>query len=201
MSGTNIWDERYAAEDFAYGTEPNDFLHHNIKLLPAGGRILCLAEGEGRNGVFLARHGFQVVAVDSSATGLEKARNLARENGVQLTTLVADLANFDIAEESFDGVVSIFCHLPAAVRMRLHHKVVRGLKPGGRLILEGYTPDQLKLGTGGPPARELMLTLDMLKKEFSALKQLHGAELEREVVEGRLHTGTGAVVQFIGEKI
>lgn len=200
MSGRNIWDERYAAEGFAYGTEPNDFLRHNIQLLPAGGRILCLAEGEGRNGVFLARHGFEVVAVDSSATGLEKARNLAREHGVQLTTQVADLANFDIAEASFDGVVSIFCHLPPAVRSPLHQKVVRGLKPGGRLILEGYTPDQLELGTGGPPARELMLTLDMLKKEFSALQQLHGIELEREVVEGRLHTGTGAVVQFIAEK-
>lgn len=200
MSGTKMWDERYAGNVFAYGTRPNDFLRDNVRFLPANGRVLCLAEGEGRNGVFLARQGFEVVAVDSSAVGLQKAQQLAAENNVQITTIVADLAQFDIAENSFDGVISIFCHLPPPVRSRLHRQAVAGLKPGGTLILEGYTPDQLSYGTGGPPVKELMLTLDILQKDFADLKHLHKTETTREILEGNLHTGTGAVVQFIARK-
>ena len=201
MSEKNKWDERYATDDFAYGTEPNDFLRESIQHLPAGGRILCLAEGEGRNAVFLARHGFNVVAVDSSTVGLQKAQKLADENGVQITTIVADLAEFTIADSSFDGVISIFCHLPPAVRSRLHRQVIDGLKIGGTLILEGYTPEQLHQGTGGPPVKELMMTLTIVQDDFRDLNQIHLLETTREILEGTLHTGTGAVVQFIGEKI
>jgi SAM-dependent methyltransferase len=200
MNTENMWDKRYREEGFAYGTQPNDFLSENMHHLPVGGEILCLAEGEGRNGVFLARHGFQVTAVDSSAVGLKKAEALARQHDVTILTKVADLKHFPLEDNSYDGVISIFCHLPPEVRNSLHRKIINGLKPGGILILEAYTPDQLKYGTGGPPHEELMMNLQMLTEDFQSLCILHGVELLREIHEGCLHTGHGAVVQFIAQK-
>lgn len=195
-----IWDERYATEEFVYGMIPNEFLRDSVSYLPKG-KILCLAEGEGRNSVFLAGLGHEVTAVDSSGVGLAKARRLAAENGVSIATLVADLADYDIAPDSWDGVVSIFCHLPATIRRPLHRGIVAGLRVGGVLILEAYTPRQLAHGTGGPPDPALMMTLAGLEEELAGLEFLHGVELARQVVEGRLHTGLGAVVQVIARKI
>lgn len=196
----NKWDDRYSVEGFAYGVAPNDFLAENVNRFSEAAKILCLAEGEGRNGVFLAKRGFEIVAVDSSAVGMEKAQQLAQKEGVEIKTTVADLAEFDFAENSFDGIVSIFCHLPPSLRKEVNKKIIRSLKPGGLLVLEAYTPKQLEYDTGGPQSLDLMLTFDILKDEFSALTILHALELEREIVEGRLHTGTGAVVQFIARK-
>ncbi len=194
-----VWDQRYATDEYVYGTAPNDFLRESASSLPPG-RVLCLAEGEGRNSVFLAGMGFRVTAVDGSAVGLAKAQKLAAEAAVTVDHIVADLAEFRIEPESWDGVVSIFCHLPPPVRRQLHAGVVAGLKPGGVLILEAYTPRQLEYGTGGPPHAELMMTLAGLQEELAGLEFLHGAELEREVFEGRLHTGRGAVVQVVARK-
>jgi SAM-dependent methyltransferase len=200
MNSDNIWDKRYSEEGFAYGTQPNDFLSENMHQLPAGGNILCLAEGEGRNSVFLAQHGFQVTAVDSSAVGLKKAEALASQHNVTIATRAADLAHFPLEADVYDGVISIFCHLPPEVRISLHQKIINTLKPGGILILEAYTPTQLTYGTGGPPQEELMMNLQMLTEDFHSLHIRHGVELLREIHEGRLHTGRGAVVQFIAEK-
>ncbi|SHO48821.1 class I SAM-dependent methyltransferase [Desulfopila aestuarii] len=194
-----MWDQRYNTPEFVYGEEPNSFLVENTQYLMPGS-LLCLAEGEGRNGVFLARKGFQVIAVDSSMVGLQKARALAARHKVELRTVVADLAEYVIDPESVDNVVSIFCHLPPEVRKRIHGAVVNGLKPGGVLILEAYTPDQLLLKTGGPPAKEMMMTLGELRSELAGLDFVFAQEIEREVVEGRLHTGVGAVVQVIAKK-
>lgn len=194
------WDERYSEAGFAYGTEPNDFLASHRQRLAQGGKVLCLAEGEGRNAVFLARHGFDVVAVDASQVGMAKAERHAAAHGVTITTVVADLAEFPIGSQEYDGVISIFCHLPPPVRTILHRRIIDGLKPGGVLILEGYTPAQIGRTTGGPPHKELTFNLATLQEEFAALEQLHAVELEREVHEGRLHTGIGAVVQFIAVK-
>ncbi len=193
------WDERYSIEDYAYGTEPNGFLRRMADRIPAG-RTLCLAEGEGRNAVFLAGRGHRVLGVDSSRVGLEKARRLAAERGVEIDTRVADLAGFDIEPESWDNVISIFCHVPPPVREALHRKVVAGLKPGGWLVLEAYTPRQIELGTGGPPVAELTMTLDALRRELEGLEFHHAEELEREVVEGLFHTGHAAVVQLLARK-
>ncbi|NTV14487.1 MAG: class I SAM-dependent methyltransferase [Desulfobulbaceae bacterium] len=194
-----MWDERYASEEFVYGTEPNDFLRESVRYLPAG-KVLCLAEGEGRNSVFLAASGYRVTAVDSSGVGLAKARRLAESRGLAIETLTTDLGEYRIAPESWDGVVSIFCHIPSSLRCKIHAAVVAGLKPGGVLILEGYTPKQLEYGTGGPPNPALLMSLAGLKSELAGLEFLHGVELVREVVEGRLHTGMGAVVQVIARK-
>lgn len=196
-----MWDDRYTTDTFLYGTEPNDFLREHVHRLPSKGRILCLAEGEGRNGVFLAKQGYDIVAVDSSKVGLAKALSLAESQGVKLTTEVADLAHYKIEENSYDGVISIFCHTPPDLRKKLHKSVVAGLKPGGVLILEGYNPKQHGRGTGGPPSPELMMDLHMLQDDFHQLEMLWARELEREVHEGILHNGLGAVVQVIARKV
>jgi SAM-dependent methyltransferase len=193
------WNERYSTEEFVYGMDPNDFLRGSVNFLPPG-NILCLAEGEGRNSVFLAGLGYQVTAVDSSEVGLAKALKLATSRGVSINTKVADLADYRLAAQAWEGVVSIFCHVPGRIRRALHQDIVAGLKPGGVLILEAYTPKQLEYGTGGPPDPALLMTLADLQNELAGLEFLHGVEVVREVVEGRLHTGLGAVVQVIARK-
>lgn len=194
-----MWDQRYSADEYVYGKDPNDFLANAASNLPKG-KILCVAEGEGRNAVFLATLGYDVVAVDASAVGLEKAKKLAEERGVSIETIVTDLAGFSIEPESWDGVVSIFAHLPPQVRKELHRKVVAGLRPGGVLVLEAYRPDQLKYKTGGPPMADFMMTLQNLEDELTGLEFEYAVELDRDVVEGQFHTGKGAVVQLIGKK-
>lgn len=195
-----MWNERYATEEYVYGTAPNTFLASVADQIPAGSRILCLAEGEGRNAVFLARQGHRVVAVDQSPIGLEKAQRLAQAAGVEVETVAADLAEYPIEAGSWDAIISIFCHLPTALRKGVHASAVEGLAAGGLFILEAYTPEQLELKTGGPPVVELMMNLEDLNTELTGLNFRHAAELQREVVEGRLHNGIGAVVQIVGVK-
>ncbi|UCB56340.1 MAG: class I SAM-dependent methyltransferase [Thiotrichales bacterium] len=194
-----MWDERYNMPEYAYGKEPNEFLTSQVEIIPRG-RTLCLAEGEGRNAVFLAEHGHEVTAVDASAIGLTKAERLAQEHGVTITTLVKDLADFDIEVDSWDAIISIFAHVPPDIRRALHRKIVTGLKSGGMLVLEAYTPDQIGRGTGGPPVSEMTMSLDALEVEFEGLNFSHAVECERDVVEGRFHTGRGAVVQLVAVK-
>jgi len=195
-----MWDERYSAEGYVYGTEPNGFLAAKADRLPAGGRVLCLGEGEGRNAVWLAEQGFEVTAVDASAVGLHKARALAAQRGVRIATVHADLADFVIERGTWDGIVSVFCHLPAALRAAVHRQCVAGLRPGGVLLLEAYTPDQVGRGTGGPPTAELMMDAETLRLELAGLEPLELAETEREIHEGVFHNGIGAVVQVLARK-
>lgn len=194
-----MWDERYRSGEFVYGREPNDFLAAFAGRIP-GGRVLCLAEGQGRNAVYLAGLGYQVTGVDSSAVGLEMARKLAAEKGVEIETINADLESFVIGENCWEGIVSIFCHLPPPVRKVLHRKVVAGLRPGGIFILEAYTPRQLEFRTGGPTSPDLLMTLDALRSELQGLDFIHAAEVERDVIEGTLHTGKASVVQVAAVK-
>lgn len=196
-----MWDRRYGEPGFAYGTEPNDFLAANAeRYLPANGDVLCLGEGEGRNAVFLARRGFRVTGVDNSAVGLEKARRLAEQSGVEFRTVVADLADFDLGVERWDGIVSIWCHTPSALRARLHRSVVAALRPEGVLLLESYTPNQLEYETGGPPTADLMMTLTAAREELAGLEFLQAEEKVREVHEGKYHDGLSAVLQVIARK-
>ena len=194
-----MWDKRYDTKDYVYGKDPNDFLAGVVDRIPKG-KTLCIAEGEGRNAVFLAGHGHDVVAVDASAVGLAKARELADERGVPIKTVVSDLAHYDIEPDSWDAVVSIFAHVLPDTRETLHRKIVNGLRSGGMLVLEAYTPEQIRLGTGGPPVAEMTMTLEALRRELDGLVFIHAEELRRNVVEGRLHTGTGAVVQLLAVK-
>lgn len=133
-----MWDERYAGESFFYGTEPNDFLREHAAEISAGGRVLCLAEGEGHNAVFLAGLGLSVVAVDQSAVGLRKAVQLAEARGASITALQANLDSYRIEPGSWEAIVSIWCHLPTSLRAKVHVQVVDGLKPGGVFLLEAY---------------------------------------------------------------
>lgn len=196
----NFWNERYGTEDFFYGTEPNDFLRAHAEKIPQGGRVLCLAEGEGRNALYLASLGYQVTAVDQSAVGLEKMEKRALTRGLRIQAVVADLSNFKIEPEAWDGIVSIWCHLPSELRSRVYGDCVRGLKKGGTFISETYHPRQLEFKTGGPPTAELLVTLQDLKRELSGLECLIGQEIDRVIQEGKGHDGMSAVVQWVGQK-
>ncbi len=196
----SFWDNRYSASHFVYGTEPNAFVAASATLLPPG-PVLCLGEGEGRNAIFLATRGHAVTAVDQSSVGLAKARQLAAERGVPLTTQVADLADFVIAPAAWSGVVATFVHLPPPLRRTLHRRVADGLRSGGVFILEAYTPAQVRYRTGGPVDQpELLMQLADLREELAGLEFIVALELEREVTEGPGHRGLGAVVQIAARK-
>lgn len=191
------WEGRYGgSDDYLYGTEPNDFLRQSAAGLPLGD-VLCIADGEGRNGVHLAEAGHRVTSLDLTEAGMAKAARLAAERGVELTTVVADLADHDLGTDRWDLIVSIFAHTPPPIRARVHGSMARALRPGGRLILEAYTPDQVGRGTGGPPVPELTMTLDGLRSELAGLRFEFATETVRSVIEGPGHTGDGAVVQVI----
>lgn len=196
----DFWNQRYSAKAYAYGVEPNDFLVEQAHRIPAG-RVLCVAEGEGRNAVYLAKLGYEVTAVDMSAAGLAKARRLAESSGVAIATQQADLASYVIEPTSWQGVVSIFAHVPPPVRRSLYGAVVRGLRPGGVVIVEAYAPRQLQYQTGGPRQPDLLVSLDALREDLRGLREIVGREQERRVVEGEFHTGLGAVVQFVACKV
>ncbi len=193
------WNERFAEAEHAYGTEPNDFLRQWSVKVPAG-KVLCLAEGQGRNAVYMAQQGHGVTAVDASDVGLSRARMLAKEKAVNIETCHADLNDFVIEQGYWQGVVSVFCHLPAELRRRVHADVVEGLAPGGVLILEAYTPAQIALNTGVPRDATLCMQLDELREELKGLQILHALETEREIIEGKYHHGLGAVVQVVAIK-
>lgn len=198
----SFWDERYGEEGYIYGTLPNDFLAAHADRIPAG-RVLCLAEGEGRNAVYLAGLGYEVVAVDQSLVGLRKAQALAAAQELSLEIVEADLAEFNIAQGNWAGVVSIWAHVPPAVRAQVHRQVVAGLQDGGVMLLEAYTPRQPEMeGVGGPPAtsREMLVTAEGLREELVGLEFELLQEIEREVNEGRYHDGLSSVVQMVGRK-
>lgn len=195
-----MWDERYAEPGFAYGSEPNDFLRAHADRFVAGARVLCLAEGEGRNAVFLAARGVQVVAVDLSRVGLDKAEAMARERGVAIETIAADLATFAFEPDSYDGIVSIWAHVPAAVRRRVHAGCVQALRPGGVLVLEAYTPTQVARGTGGPRDPGMCMTATELREELAGLEIELLEERTRAVHEGPYHDGEGDVVQLVARR-
>ncbi|MEZ2746214.1 cyclopropane-fatty-acyl-phospholipid synthase family protein [Halopseudomonas bauzanensis] len=193
-----MWDERYADDEFAYGTEPNDFLAEHSGML--SGPVLSLAEGEGRNAVFLASLGLEVVGVDGSAVGLAKAQKLAALKGVSIQTTVVDLETYTPPANFFGAAVSISAHLPSQARKRLHRLVAQSIKPGGLIMLEGYSQAQINRNTGGPKDPDMLLTRADMEQEFPGFEVLLSREVEREVIEGKFHTGLASVVQFIGKR-
>jgi SAM-dependent methyltransferase len=196
----NQWDERYSASEYVYGTEPNDFLREEYQRIRPGGKVLCLADGEGRNGVFLAQQGFDVTSVDASQVGLEKALALAKANDVMITAVHADLADYSLGADQWDAVVSIFCHLPPDLRSRVHTAVASSLRTDGVVILEAYTVDQLLFKTGGPPVPDLMMSDVQLRHDFTSLHVIACGERTRMIHEGVLHNGYSAVVQFVAQR-
>ncbi len=195
-----MWDQRYSSDEYAYGTQANDFLKQYAHHIPKG-KVLSLAEGEGRNAVFLAQQGYEVTAVDSSSVGIEKAKRLAERQGVEINFVHADVLEYEVGQEQWDGIISIFFPLAAPARKQLYKKVTSGLGNGGVFLLEAYTPKQLNYGTGGGDDIELMQSKSSLLEELPDLTIEHLVELERSVVEGQYHTGMASVVQVIAKKI
>ena len=195
----SFWDDRYRSGVYAYGVEPNDFLRDEAARIPPG-RVLCLAEGEGRNAVYLAGLGHAVTAVDLSSEGLRKAELLAKQRGVVLELVQADLASYDLEEAAFSGIISIFAHLPAPARRRLLAQVARALVPGGVIVLESYRPEQLAFDTGGPRDVALLPTLAQLTAELAGLDLIVARDAERVIHEGMFHDGQSATVQIVGVK-
>lgn len=197
----SFWDARYAEEGgFAYGTSPNVFLASLKDHFSSGKKVLVIGDGEGRNGVWLAEQGCNVVSVDSSKVGVGKAQKLAAEKGVEIDAICADLNNWDWPESEFDFVVIIYVHFPPDVRALLHNKVVAALKPGGQLIMESFTPEQLNYSSGGPPVLEMLYTAEMMQDDFKLLETQHLEECVTELNEGKYHCGEGAVIRLLAKK-
>lgn len=192
------WNARYSAPEFAYGTEPNSFLKQHADLLLDP--VLSIAEGEGRNAVHLASQGLQVHAVDNSSVGLAKAAKLAADRNVHITTEVADLQDYAPEPNVYGGIVSIYAHLPSSIRTQLSPLLVQAMKPGGILILEAYSENQRGRGTGGPSDPDLLMTCDKIEREWVGLETILLQETEREVLEGKFHSGMASVIQYIGKK-
>jgi len=193
----SFWDERYGTDEYVYGVEPNDFLRAEAHRIPPG-PVLCLGEGEGRNAVFLAGLGHQVTAVDLSIEGLRKAERLARQRGVSIETIQADLATFELGRDRWSGIVEIFAHVPPPIRQRIHAQIPHALRAGGCVVIELYRPEQLALGTGGPKEPSLLSTLADLRTDLGALELAVAREANRDIHEGRFHGGPSATVQLVG---
>ena len=198
MYDKKFWNERYASDEYLYGSDPNSFLVEQADLLT--GPVLSLSEGEGRNAVFLALLGLKVHGVDISEVALTKATALAELNNVEIQTEVADLAIFKPEENFYGSVISISAHLSSSIRANLYPLVEKCLKPGGIITLEAYSESQLTRNTGGPKDIDMLMTIDKLQCEFPNCEPILVRELEREISEGEGHSGLASVVQFVARK-
>jgi cyclopropane fatty-acyl-phospholipid synthase-like methyltransferase len=201
MNMASMWDERYSGEEYFFGTEPNAFLVSQRHLLKPGMSCLAVADGEGRNGVWLAQQGLDVLSVDASPVASGKAGRLAGQRGVTLRREVVDLAQWNWGENRFDVVAAIFIQFaPPGLREQMFARIKRTLKPGGLLLLQGYTPRQLEYGTGGPPVAENMYTEPMLRTAFAEMEWLHFSEHDDVVHEGTGHHGMSALIDLVARK-
>ncbi len=195
------WNQRFEGEAYIFGLEPNGYLREQASRLAPGSRVLCVADGEGRNSVWLARQGMNVDAFDISDVGVAKARKLAADAGVTVDFSVADCVQWPWAAETCDAVVAIFIQFAdPAMRERLFANMVCALKRGGLLILQGYTPKQLEFKTGGPPFLSHLYTADMLRSAFAAIEVIELREYEAELAEGTQHAGRSALVGLVARK-
>jgi SAM-dependent methyltransferase len=195
------WQKRYAAPGYLFGTEPNAFLKAQAHLLPKSGTALAIADGEGRNGVFLAEQGLDVLSVDFSPLAQDKARALAKRRGVSLRVMQADMTIWDWTPAAFDVVAGIFFQFAKpSERAKIFAGIKRALKPGGLLLLEGYGLKQLQYKTGGPSEPERLYTREMLEDAFSDLASLDIREYDAALKEGEHHVGMSALVDLVGRK-
>jgi SAM-dependent methyltransferase len=196
-----MWNERYAAPGFLFGTEPAAFLKDQSALLAPGGEALAVADGEGRNSIYLAERGLAVTAMDASDVAVAKARALAAERGVAIDFHVADIGAWDWTPDAFDMVVAIFIQFaPPAERAAIFAGMKRTLRPGGVLLLHGYRPEQVDNGTGGPPQREHMYTQALLREAFGDMEILRLAAYDRLIEEGTAHSGMSALIDLVARK-
>lgn len=195
-----MWDQRYDREDYLFGKAPAAFLADRAEVIPPGSHVLCVADGEGRNSVFLAGLGHAVTAFDASGVAVEKARKLAQEAGVAADFNVSGIEDWDWSRP-FDAVVGIFIQFVGPdMRATLFEDMARAVRPGGLLVLHGYAPRQVENGTGGPPQRENMYTEDLLADAFAGWEILRSADYDAIIDEGPGHSGQSALIDFIARK-
>ncbi|NLE96459.1 MAG: methyltransferase domain-containing protein [Propionibacterium sp.] len=197
------WDARYGGQAYAYGEAPNGFLREQAKLLRPNSRVLCVGDGEGRNGVYLASLGHDVVSLDASGVGLGKARALAERRGVEIETWHVDLEHYlglGDPEQPWDAVVHIFCHLPPRLRRDVALGFTAQTRSGGRLLYEAYTPAQLLLGTGGPKELDQLVTRRDVVEDWGEGWEVDVRIVERRIDEGAHHRGLASVVQAVGQR-
>jgi len=194
------WDTRFRAPDYIFGKEPNAFLKAQAHRLPAGGTALSVADGEGRNGVWLAQQGLDVLTIDYSPAALAKAQALAAERGVRLRTEVTDVFAWRWPKNAFDVVAAIFIFASPAERPAFFANLKGTLKPGGLLLMQGYRPEQLKYRTGGPPDAERLLTRAILEQGFGGMAELDIREHDSMISEGTAHVGMSALIDLVAKK-
>ncbi len=200
----NFWDQQFSSPEFKYGKQANSFLRNQAVRLHSKCRVLLPGDGEGRNSVWLAEKGHVVTAVDISRVGLEKAQRLARERGVSIETIEADLADWAPAQASFDALVLTYVHLPPAFRMSAHRRLVRGLRPGGWFILEAFHPLQLALSSGGPKAEDMLYTAEMIRSDLSqtsgnVMNEIFVWEGQAQLLEGSGHQGPAYLTRYVAQ--
>ncbi len=193
------WNERFRSKEYFYGIEPNTFVKEQLQKLKPG-RILFLAEGEGRNSVYAAKLGWKVDAVDFSTAGKEKAEQLAKANNVKINYVVSDLKDFVFKENYYDAVVNIFFHTTEDSRISIHNKVKDSLKIGGLYIFEAFDKDQINRNTGGPKDKSLLYSLEEINSDFEDINFIHFSKDEVKLSEGSGHEGIGIVIRFVGQK-
>lgn len=201
MSEQETWESRYSVPDFIFGKDPNYFLQSCGGLLPASGKALAIADGEGRNGVWLAEQGLSVVCLDLSESAQLKATSLAKERGVNIALVRADIHSWSYPPDAFDVVIDIFTQFSSPIeRLKKWRGVRDTLKPGGLFILQGYTPRQLEFNTGGPKKVENLYTRQVLEDAFRDFKDVRIVEEDREMREGAAHSGMSAVIGLTARK-
>ena len=195
------WNRRFEGDEYVFGTEPNAWLREHPPAWQPGSRVLSVADGEGRNSVWLAGQGLIVDAFDIAEVGVRKARKLAETAGVAVNFSVSDCDSWPWPVDSYDGVAAIFVQFAdPAMRARLFANMIRALKPGGILILQGYTPKQLDYKTGGPPLVSHLYTAELLREAFASLEILELREYEDDLAEGTQHRGRSAVIGMVARK-
>jgi len=195
----NKWDERFSSGDFFYGEDPNIFFAEYITSVAQKGKLLLPAEGEGRNAVFAAKHGWEVHAFDSSKVAQQKALDFALSENVVIKYEFLDLANFVPKPESYDMIALVFAHIPEGMRQVFHHKMVQSLKKGGVILVESFAKEQINNNTGGPPDIQMLYSTEILKNDFQDLKILKLCQERISLNEGH-HHGEADVVRFIGKR-
>jgi SAM-dependent methyltransferase len=196
-----MWDQRYSIDGYLFGTEPADFLVTHAPLLAPASRVLAVADGEGRNSVYLAQLGHDVVAMDASPVGVAKAQELAAQRSVTVDFRVADIMAWDWTAEAYDAVVAIFIQfLSPEQHPAVFEGMQRALRPGGRLLLHGYRPEQVALGTGGPPDPAAMYTEELLRDAFGAMDIERLASYVAVIEEGDGHRGQSALIDLVATK-
>lgn len=198
-SSVDFWDARYGKEAFAYGMHPNVFFKEELSKMDAG-LLLLPCEGEGRNAVFSAQLGWEVIAVDSSEQGREKAMNFAAQQQVEINYLNSDITGLNFPENTYNAIGLIYAHFNATARKLLHEKLAHALKPKGRIILEAFSKEQFGRNSGGPKILDMLYSKEELLEDFSGLSIVHAGEYEIDLDEGEFHQGKAKIVRIVAEK-